>query len=84
MKDYKVCELEVFAAVGELLVSKLHGRDDLAYAIFEALLPQFQDRYPYHKILTHIVLGMAKDETEEKIIARVEGRLYPLPNLPDN
>jgi hypothetical protein len=87
MKDAKQCELEVLAAVGKLLISKLDGRDDLARAIFDALIPQFEDRYPYHKILTHIVLGQVpeRDETKEEIIARLQGKSMPrpFPNLPE-
>jgi len=81
MKDYEQCELEVLAAVGELLVSKLKGRDDLAYAIFDALLPQFRDRYPYHKILAHILLGNAELRVDMK--SRHKGDLPPFPKLPD-
>lgn len=86
MRDTKQCELEVLAAVGKLLISKLHGRDDLARAIFDALIPQFEDRYPHHKILTEIVLGQVeeKDESKEDIIARMQGsRPRPFPNLPE-
>lgn len=87
MRDTKQCELEVLAAVGKLLISKLDGRDDLARAIFDALIPQFEDRYPYHKILTEIVLGQVeeKDESKEEIIARMQGhgRPRPFPNLPE-
>ena len=87
MRDYKQCELEVLAAVGKLLISKLKGRDELGHAIFDALIPQFFDRYPYHKILTHIVLGQVpeRDETKEEIIARLKGKSKPrpFPNLPE-
>jgi hypothetical protein len=81
MKDYDQCELEVLAAVGELLVSKLKGRDDLAYAIFDALLAQFQGRYPHHKILTDILLGNAELRVDMK--SRHEGDLPPFSELPD-
>ncbi|MCL4469920.1 MAG: hypothetical protein M1547_02015 [Gammaproteobacteria bacterium] len=72
-KDYSACEQEVLAAVGELLVSQLAGRDELARAIFGALVPRFMGRYPHHKILTHIVLGQIEEE---------RGETY-LPNLPE-
>jgi len=70
-KEYSAVEQEVLAAVGELLVSQLAGRDELARAIFEALVPQFMNRYPHHKILTHIVLGQVKEETDEEFEARL-------------
>lgn len=86
MRDTKQCELKVLAAVGKLLISKLDGRDDLARAILDALLPQFEDRYPYHKILTEIVLGHVeeKDESKKEITATMQGsRPRPFPNLPE-
>lgn len=74
MKDYEQYEQEILAAVGKLLISKLAGRDDLAHAIFNALIPQFQDRYPYHKILTETVLGQVEeDDSKEDIIASLRG-----------
>jgi hypothetical protein len=81
MIEYTDCEQEVYAAVGELLVSKLDGQDDLARAIFEALVPKFINRYPHHKILTHIVLGKIKEESEEELETRLKAILNPLPNL---
>lgn len=87
MRDIKQSELEVLAEVGKLLISKLDGRDDLARAIFNTLIPQFQDRYPYHKLLSHLVLAHVeeKDESREDVIARMQGHgsSRPFPNLPD-
>ncbi len=80
--DYSACEQEILAAVGDLLISQLAGRDELARAIFEALSPQFMDRYPHHKILTHVVLGQIKEESGEDLEARLKGRIH-LPNLPE-
>lgn len=44
-KEYSAVEQEILAAVGELLVSQLAGRDELARGVFEALAPQFMGRY---------------------------------------
>lgn len=73
-------ELEVLAAVGELVVSQLKGHDEVARAIFAALAPQFEHReYPYLKTLTHIVLQHVQeaDESKEAIIARLSGNHGP-------
>jgi len=81
MKDNKDYEVEIFAAVGKLIVSNLQGHDDLARAIFDALVPEFENRYPRHKILAELVLRHVpeRDETKEEIIARLQGRGKPRP-----
>jgi hypothetical protein len=76
-KEYSAYEQEILAAVGELLISKLEGHDDIARAIFKELVPQFIDRYPYHKILTHLVLQHVKEETQEELEARIRSRMHP-------
>ncbi|MDP1872052.1 MAG: hypothetical protein Q8K61_10565 [Gallionella sp.] len=76
-KEYLVYEQEILAAVGELLVSKLEGHDDLARVIFDELAPKFLNRYPYHKILTHIIFQHTKEETPEEMEIRLRSRMHP-------
>jgi len=87
MKDTKDYEVEIFAAVGKLIVSNLQGHDDLAHAIFDALVPEFENRYPRHKILTELVLQYVpeRDETKEETIARLQcrGKSSPYSTLPE-
>lgn len=70
-KEYSAVEQEILVAVGELFVAQLKGRDELAHAVFKTLVPQFINRYPQHKILTHIVLGQIKEETDEELKVRL-------------
>lgn len=81
MRDIKQCEQEVLAAADKLSLSKLNGRNDLVRAISNALVPQFEDRYPYHKTLTEIVLKHVyeKYESMEEIISRIQGHSGLLP-----
>lgn len=76
MRDIEQCELEILAAVGKLLISKLEGHDDVAQSIFDSLLPQFENRYPHHKLLTHILLEHIDKENK-----CAEGDFKNLPGL---
>jgi hypothetical protein len=61
-KDYTKIEQEILAAVGELIISKLDGRDDIAYAIFDTLVSQYGGYFPHHKVLTHLVLQHVEED----------------------
>lgn len=76
-KDYSDFELIILAAVGELVISKLKGHDDVAYAIFNELVPRYVGRYPHHKILTHLVLQHVHEETPEELEARLRQITHP-------
>lgn len=62
-KDY---EKEILAAVGALLIDKLKGHDEAAYAVFDELSPNFVNKpYPYLKVLTHTVLQHVLEESRD-------------------
>ena len=42
---YSDQELEVLAAIGEFLVTKLAKKNDVARAVFDELTPQFLDKW---------------------------------------
>lgn len=70
-------EEEILAAVGKLVIDKLKGHDEVAYAIFDELCPLFENkRFPYHKVLTHTVLQHVS-ESEESMEARLMQRMHP-------
>jgi len=70
-------EEEILAAVGKLVIDKLKGHDEVAYAIFDELCPLFQNmRFPYHKVLTHTVLQHVS-ESEDSMEARLLQRMHP-------
>jgi transcriptional regulator NrdR family protein len=66
-KDYTKVEQEILAAVGELIISKLKDRDDIAYAIFDTLVPQYNGYFPHHKVLNDLVMKYVKDNSEASI-----------------
>ncbi len=45
---------EVLAAVGAWTMHNCQGNAEMADEIFRCVVPKFQDRYPHHKLLTHL------------------------------
>ena len=63
-KDYTKVEQEILAAIGELIIAKLEGRDDIAYAIFDTLVTQYGGYFPHHKVLNDLVLQHVDEKGE--------------------
>lgn len=45
---------EVLAAIGAWTMHNCQGNADMADEIFKCLIPQFKDRFPQHKLLSHM------------------------------
>ncbi|KRH79561.1 hypothetical protein FERRO_06290 [Ferrovum sp. JA12] len=45
---------EVLAAIGAWTMHNCQGNAEMADEIFNCLIPKFQDRFPHHKLLTHL------------------------------
>lgn len=53
MKKPDYITAEILATIGAWTLHNAQGKPEIAEAIFKDLLPQFQGRYPHHKLLTH-------------------------------
>ncbi len=47
---------EVLAAIGFWTMHSCQGNTELADEIFRCVIPNFEDRYPHHKLLAHLCL----------------------------
>lgn len=45
---------EVLAAIGAWTMHNCQGKPEMADEIFRCIVPKFQDRYPHHKLLSHL------------------------------
>lgn len=45
---------EVLAAIGAWTMHNCQGKPEMAAEIFNCLVPKFLDRYPHHKLLSHL------------------------------
>lgn len=76
MSGYSEYELEIRSAVADLFLSQLARRPDLADAIFDKLVKQFEGKYPHHKLLTNMTIGSVDEDLHEV------GLEYPSGELP--
>lgn len=53
-RNYEGCETDVLAAIGRAALYEMQGKPEQLAALFQALAPQFKNRYPYLKILTDL------------------------------
>ncbi len=53
MKKPDYISAEILATIGAWTLHNAQGKPEIASAIFKNLLPQFQNRYPHEKLLTH-------------------------------
>lgn len=53
-KSYDDFTRDVLAAIGEWTLREMQGQPERVRVLFDALAPRFQERYPQHKILTHL------------------------------
>lgn len=51
--SYEDAQREVLAAIGAWALREMQGQPERSRALFDALVPLFDGRYPHHKILTH-------------------------------
>lgn len=54
MKDNRDPMQGVLAAIGAWTMHNCQGNAELANEIFRCVIPKFQDRYPHHKLLSHL------------------------------
>lgn len=74
MNEYSQYELEVRAAVGDLFLSELTRRPDLADAIFDKLVGKFVGKYPHHKLITHCTVGAVDPDLQEERLVYPPGK----------
>lgn len=53
-RSYEDCETAVLAAIGRAALYEMQGKPERLEVLFQALAPQFKNRYPYLKILSDL------------------------------
>lgn len=81
MRENSDYDLEVRAAVGDLFLTQLARRPDLAQAIFDKLVRQFVGKYPQHKLLTNLTICAVDEELKEDHLEYPPGEM---PRLKSN
>lgn len=83
-------DYDVYAVIGEWLVSQLAGHDDAARAVFDAIVPRYSGETSrpnpvMHKHLTHILLQHVEEEGLDALEDRMRGLMWPalVPALAD-
>ena len=63
--DYDDYETVVLAAIGRAALSEMQGQQERLNLLFQALTPQFKNRYPHLKILTDLCSQAAEPKGVE-------------------